>query len=189
MRTATDSPEELLEVAVAAMKLGEPACLEVLDDIPAPIYVTDDEGRVTYFNPACVPFAGRTPEPGEDRWCVTWKLFTKEGTFLPHDQCPMAVAIKERRPIRNIEAIAERPDGSRIRFRPFPTPLVDGEGNMTGALNMLFEITHPEQLDMLRSQAARCRRLAKAIDDSATRATLSQMAADYEDRARSLRLN
>lgn len=61
----------------------------------------------------------------QDRWCVTWKLFTNEGRPLPHDQCPMATAIRERRSIRGLTAIAERPDGRRVNFRPYRTPLFD----------------------------------------------------------------
>ena len=48
-----------------------------------------------------------------------------DGTPLPHDQCPMAQSLKEGRPIRGAEAIAERPDGTRRWFTPYPTPLYD----------------------------------------------------------------
>jgi hypothetical protein len=48
-----------------------------------------------------------------------------DGTPLPHDQCPMAIALKENRPVRGVEAVAERPDGTRVPFIPFPTPLRD----------------------------------------------------------------
>ena len=63
------------------------------------------------------PGGGRARRPharslGSDEWCVTWKLYWPDGTPLPHDQCPMAVALKEGRAIRNAEAIAERPDGT-----------------------------------------------------------------------------
>jgi len=78
---------------------------------------------------------------GSDEWCVTWKLFMPDGTPLPHDQCPMAVALKEDRPIRNVDAIAERPDGKRVPFLPFPTPLHDASGKLIGAVNMLVDIT------------------------------------------------
>jgi PAS domain-containing protein len=93
-----------------------------LDQLPAPIYVTDAEGVVTYFNPSCIGFAGRTPSVGKDRWCVTWKLYTDDGKFLPHDSCPMADAIKSKRIIRGVTAVAERPDGTRVNFMPYPTP-------------------------------------------------------------------
>lgn len=90
--------------------------------------------------------SGRTPQLG-DLWCVTWKLFNTDGSFLPHDQCPMAVALKENRPIRGVEAIAERPDGSRVPFTPYPTPLHDAEGNLVGAINMLVDITERKQAE------------------------------------------
>ncbi|MDX3807932.1 hypothetical protein ACXIUS_15015 [Bosea thiooxidans] len=81
---------------------------------------------MTHFNKACINFAGRRPVPGRDRWCVTWKLSTIDGEFLPHECCPMAVAIKRRQPIRGLTAVAERPDGRRVHFAPFPTPIFNG---------------------------------------------------------------
>jgi PAS domain S-box-containing protein len=156
---------------------------EALDALPAPVYVTDAEGRVTYFNEACVAFAGRRPVVGEDRWCVTWRLYTDEGEFLPHDQCPMAVAVRERRPVRGVEAVAERPDGTRRNFQPFPTPLFDEDGAFTGAVNMLIDISDRKRADYLGAQAARCRRLALTIGDKLTVETLTRMANEYDARA------
>jgi hypothetical protein len=63
-------------------------------------------------------FAGRTPAVGRDRWCVTWKPYTDEGEFLPHDECPMAVAIKTKFAVRGVTAVAERPDGTRVNSGP-----------------------------------------------------------------------
>jgi PAS domain S-box-containing protein len=127
----------------------------ILDALPAAIYTTDAEGRITHFNPACVEFSGRTPVLGTDSWCVTWKLYNPDGTRLPHDECPMAVSLKEGRPIRGAEAIAERPDGSRVWFAPYPTPMKDALGNVVGAINMLVDITDrkiAEQEERRRTQ-------------------------------------
>ena len=49
----------------------------------------------------------------------------------------MAVAIRDGQPVRGVEAVAERPDGERIRFRPFPTPALDDAGRVIGAVNLL----------------------------------------------------
>ncbi|WP_434610516.1 PAS domain-containing sensor histidine kinase [Pseudomonas sp. R1-7] len=116
----------------------------LLEALPAAVYTTDAQGRITFFNRAAVELSGRTPQLG-DLWCVTWKLFNTDGTFLPHDQCPMAVALKENRPIRGVEAVAERPDGTRVPFAPYPTPLHDAEGNLVGAINMLVDISERKQ--------------------------------------------
>jgi PAS domain S-box-containing protein len=113
---------------------------DLLNALPTAIYTTDAEGRITFYNEAAVEFAGRRPELGE-MWCVTWKLFYLDGTPLPHDQCPMAVALKEGVAVRGAEAVAERPDGSRVIFTPYPTPLRDDAGNIVGAVNMLIDIT------------------------------------------------
>ncbi|HEX2134495.1 MAG TPA: HWE histidine kinase domain-containing protein, partial [Microvirga sp.] len=102
---------------------------------------------------ACVALSGRRPVIGTDEWCVSWKLYWPDGTPLPHDQCPMAIALKDGRPIGGAEAVAERPDGSRITFAAFPTPLYDADGKLVGAVNMLVDISHrkqaEEQLDLL----------------------------------------
>jgi PAS domain S-box-containing protein len=113
---------------------------ELLEGLPAAVYTTDAKGRITFFNKACIAMAGRTPRIG-DEWCVTWRLYTADGAPLPHDQCPMAVALQEDRPIRGVEAIAERPDGTFVPFVPYPTPLHDSEGKLIGAINMLVDIT------------------------------------------------
>jgi two-component sensor histidine kinase len=80
-------------------------------------------------------------------WCVTWKLFWPDGTPLRHEDCPMAVALKENRQVRDVEAVAERPDGSRICFMPYPTPLRDSSGRLIGAVNMLVDITTRKQAE------------------------------------------
>jgi PAS domain S-box-containing protein len=120
---------------------------ELMAAIPAAIYTTDAQGRVTYFNQAAVELAGRTPQLGTDEWCVTWKLYHPDGTPLPHDQCPMAVALREGKQIRNAEAVAERPDGTRVPFIPYPTPLRDSDGNIVGAINMLVDISERKQAE------------------------------------------
>ena len=156
-----------------------------LDALEAPAYLTDASGHVTYWNRACVDFAGREPDLGRDRWCVTWKLYTMSGDPLPHDACPMATAIKEQRTVRNAVAIAERPDGTRRAFTPYPTPLFDEDGGLKGAVNLLIDVT-AEQGSVLRAQAERCRRLAKSVTDGLASRVLDDMAIGYERSAASL---
>lgn len=140
---------------------------EMIDALPAAIYTTDAEGRLTHFNPAAVRFSGRVPTLGTDHWCVSWKMYLPDGTPLPHEECPMAVALKEGRVIDGVEAIAERPDGSRVWFTPFPRPLHDAQGRIIGGINMLLDITE-------RKQAERASGLLAAIVDSSEDAVISK---------------
>lgn len=112
----------------------------LLDALPAAIYTTDTLGRITYYNEAAATLWGCRPRLNSDQWCGSWRLYRPDGTHLPHDQCPMASALREKRPIRGQEAIAERPDGTRIPFMAFPTPLFDASGKFVGAINMLVDI-------------------------------------------------
>lgn len=133
--------------AEAKLRASERRLQDLLAAIPAAIYTTDASGKITYYNEAAVQLAGRTPTLGTDEWCVTWKLYWPDGTPLPHDQCPMAIALKEGRPIRNAEAIAERPDGTRVPFIPYPTPLRDEYGQIIGAINMLVDVSERKQAE------------------------------------------
>lgn len=183
--TAPDiAADTMLDTALGAMSSGD-GYRAVLDALPVPVYLTDADGLVTYWNQACVDFAGREPVLGEDRWCVTWQLYTLLGEPLRHDECPMAVAIKERRCIRNEIAIAMRPDGTRRAFTPYPTPLLDESGNVTGAVNLLVDVSD-EQAEVLADQARRCRRLAGFTHDRQVSEALGHMAADYEQAAADL---
>jgi PAS domain-containing protein len=128
---------ETLESAAAVLTANDYGLRVLLDELDVATYVTDPDGLLVYANPACVAFAGRTPQPGVDRWCVTWKLYRHSGEFLPHDECPMAVAIREKKPVRGVVAIAERPDGSRVAFSPSPTPIFGRDNRLLGAVNML----------------------------------------------------
>ena len=178
-----NSAEEYLGIAMKATQCGDDGLNEALDRLPVAIYITDTRGTITHFNRACIELAGRTPVVRHDKWCVTWRLYTLDGARLPHDECPMAVAIRERRKVRGAEAVAERPDGTRIQFVPYPTPLFDDEGTFVGAVNLLVDVTQMRHAEYLREQAAHCRRLAASISDTRTICTLKGMAEEYEGQA------
>jgi two-component system, chemotaxis family, CheB/CheR fusion protein len=133
---------------------------ELLDVLPAAIYTTDARGRITYYNGAAAALWGCRPRLNSDQWCGSWRMYRPNGTPLPHDQCPMAIALKEGRQIRGAEAIAERPDGTRVPFMAFPTPLRDASGAVIGAVNMLVDLT--EHKDAERA----ARRLISIVESS-----------------------
>lgn len=119
----------------------------LLDALPAAVYTTDAGGRLTYYNDAAAQLWGRRPPLGATRWCGAWKLFTPDGKPLPHDESPMAIALKERRPVRNMEVEAERPDGTRVSLLPHPTPLFDDGGRLTGGIDMLIDLSERKRTE------------------------------------------
>ena len=178
IRDAAGRPELVQEVVtdITARKEAERLSAErehelreLIKAIPAALYTTDADGVITQFNQAAVELSGRIPKIGVDKWCVTWKLYWPDGTPLPHDQCPMAISLKENRPVRGVEAVAERPDGSRVPFIPYPTPLRDPQGKLVGAINMLVDITDRKaDEDALRRSEQFLRLLVDAIPAAVT---------------------
>ena len=119
---------------------GDAYFRQVLDLLPAAVYITNASGLITYYNEAAAALWGRHPQLGVSEWCGSWKLYWPDGRPLPHDQCPMALALREKRPVRGMEAVAERPDGTKVPFIPYPPPLYDASGELIGAVNMLLDI-------------------------------------------------
>jgi PAS domain S-box-containing protein len=142
-----------LRSAQHGLRDSERSARELLDALPVAIYTTDVSGRITFYNKAAAELWGRRPELGIDFWCGSWKLFWPDGQPMKHEECPMALALKEGKPIRGYEAVAERPDGTRFPFIPYPTPLRNAAGEMVGAVNMLVDIsrrkTSEQRLELL----------------------------------------
>jgi PAS domain S-box-containing protein len=146
------------------LELIAPSALRAL---PAGVYMTDAAGRITFYNDAAAKLWGHRPELGEGQWCGSWRLRWPDGTLMPHDECPMAVALKTQKPIRAAEATAERPDGTRVPFLAYPTPLFDVTGAMVGAVNLLIDIS--DGMDSESSQ-----HLLAAIVESSDDAIISR---------------
>lgn len=142
--------------------------LTLLEALPVAVYLTDADGRITFYNEAAVALWGQAPPAGA-HWCGSWKIYTLDGAPLPHDECPMAIALKEQRTVRGVEAILERPDGRRITFAPYPTPLFDQSGRLMGALNLLVDVTDRRRHEEAAIQLAA---IVSSSDDAIVSKTL-----------------
>jgi PAS domain S-box-containing protein len=140
-----------LKRAKAELREGEQRFGQLLEALPTAIYTTDRHGRLTYYNKAAIALWGQAPDLGTQYWCGSWRLYHPDGRAMAHDQCPMAQALKEGRPIRGAEALVERPDGSRVPAIPFPTPLHDATGALIGGVNMMVDITERKEAEARQS--------------------------------------
>lgn len=140
-----------------APSIDSPSYRQFLEALGVAVYTTDAEGHITFFNEAAADFWGRRPEIGEE-WCGSWKLFWPDGRPMAHDECPMAIALKEGRSVRGYEGVAERPDGTRAAFVPYPTVVFDAHGTLVGAINVLVDVTE-------RRRAEEALRAANAVKD------------------------
>jgi PAS domain S-box-containing protein len=135
-----------------------------LDALGVAVYTTDASGRISFFNAAAADFWGRRPELGEE-WCGSLRLLWPDERPMRHDECPMAIALKEARPVRGDQAIAVRPDGSHVSFIAYPTPLFDDGGQLIGAVNVLVDVTERHRAEQAVRAAAQALEASNAVKD------------------------
>ncbi len=139
--------EVALQRSLHELKISEERLRTLVMALPAAVYTTDNTGLVTLFNEKAVQLWGRRPVLGKDRWCGSWKLFRQDGTPLPLDHCPTAVALREGHGVQGEELIVERPDGTRMHVLKHPEPLRGPAGEIVGVVNMVVDITEMKQLE------------------------------------------
>lgn len=148
-----------------ALNESESRYRQLIQNMETPIYTTDAEGRITLFNKAAADLWGREPEIGKDLWCGSYKIFKSDGSTLPLDSCPMAVTLKEGRPVVGEEIIVVRPDGAMRNVAPHPRPIFDETGKLVGAVNMLIDITGIRRSEIaLKESESKLRQLADSLE-------------------------
>ncbi|HZP88173.1 MAG TPA: ATP-binding protein [Burkholderiales bacterium] len=130
---------------------------ELLDKLPAGAYTCNVDGLITYFNRHAQELWGRAPRLNHpaDRWCGSFKLFNKDGAPIRHDECWMALAVKNRRQYDGEEIIVERPDGERLTVLAHANPIHDKNGRVIGAVNVLVDITERKRFEATLQEADR----------------------------------
>ena len=113
----------------------------LFDYLPVAVYTCDRFGRLTSFNKAAVALWGREPQIGTDTCCFPWKIFYLSGEHMPLEKCPTMRALKTGVVTPQDEMIVELPDGRRLNILPNPVLLFDDEGNVTGAIDTLIDVT------------------------------------------------
>jgi PAS domain S-box-containing protein len=137
--------------------------------LPVAVYTCDNMGYITSFNRAAELLWGRTPEIGKDLWCGSWKIFYTNGEPMPLDSCPMALTLSEGQAIEGKEILVERPDHTKVKVRPYPVPVFDEDGQLTGAINTLIDIT---SLELVEEKQATLAAIVNSSDDTIISKTL-----------------
>lgn len=140
-----------------ALRRSERRLQELIEALPGAVYTTDTAGRITFFNPAVAALWGRTPDLGARDLA---QLYWPDGTVISYDKSPMVTSVKEERPVRGMEVAVERPDGIRMPFLAYTTLLRDDAGEVSGAVNMLVDITESKRAEAVE------RRLAAIVESS-----------------------
>jgi PAS domain S-box-containing protein len=149
MKTMNQRTLEFPELLLAQGELAgmEHYLGQIIKSLPGAFYVCNAEGKIIYYNEIAAALWGREPELGVDLWCGSWKIFQTDGSPLPLDSCPMAIALKEGRAVYGEEIIVECPDGRRCNVLPHPRPIFNTSGIVAGAFNILVDITPQKKIE------------------------------------------
>jgi len=124
---------------------------------PAAVYSIDAAGVIQDFNLCAAELWGRSPVSGDtdERFCGSDQMFRTDGTFMPHDECPMAQVVAGKvSEVTNGEVVILRPDGSRINVIVNIRPLKGPGGEIVGAINCFYDITERHRTEQLLKQQA-----------------------------------
>jgi two-component system sensor histidine kinase UhpB len=113
----------------------------LIQNLPQAIYTCDAKGFINLYNKAAIELWGKEPVAGKDQWCGSWKMYNATGKYLPPETRPMAVILKGGKSVYGQELSIQRPDGNYSHVLSYPTAIFDSAGNLTGAINMLIDIT------------------------------------------------
>ena len=124
---------------------------------PVAVYYCDVSGAIQNFNHRAVELWGRTPVAGDtdEKFCGSDKLFRPDGSFMPHELCPMAEVLNGKiQEARDQEVLIARPDGSRVVVVVNIRRLENSEGEITGAINCFYDITERKRSEIALARMA-----------------------------------
>jgi PAS domain S-box-containing protein len=142
---------------VSAAAPGEAEFRRLLEKLPAAAYTCDREGMITWFNRHASQLWGREPRLHDpvDRFCGSFKLFHEDGRPMRHDECWMALALRDRREYNGHEVVIERPDGQRLVALAHANPIWHESGELLGAVNVLVDISERKRSEERLREADR----------------------------------
>ncbi len=142
-----DRPSEIIEHMRAE---SEERYRTLFDLAPVAVYSCDASGVIRDYNSRAAELWGRRPEVGDtdERFCGSFRMYRPDGSFMPHEQCPMGDVLTGKVPgIQDGEVHIERPDGSRVVVIVNIAPLKDDGGEVIGAINCFYDITERKKAE------------------------------------------
>jgi signal transduction histidine kinase len=153
-----------------ALRENEERYRTLFDLAPVAVYSCDVSGVIRDYNNRAAELWGRKPQLGDtdERFCGSFKLYRPDGSFMPHEQCPMGDVLTGKVPgTHDAEVHIERPDGSRIIVIVNIAPLKDDLGEITGAINCFYDVTERKKADeALRESVTERMRAEKALREN-----------------------
>src|SRR5688572_11780550 len=85
----------------------------LMEMMPVAVYVCDTSGIIQNYNRRAVELWGCEPTLGDpaQRYCGSLRLYTPDGTWVPHPESIMAEVLRTGIEAHDLEVVIERPEG------------------------------------------------------------------------------
>ena len=115
---------------------------QVAGYLAMPVFLVDEDGTLAYYNePAEVLLGQRYEETGKiplEVWGKLWTPTRPDGRPLPPEELPLAVAVRDRRPVQGVISIRGL-DGADRELTITALPLEASDGSHRGAFAIFWE--------------------------------------------------
>ena len=142
---------------------------QLLQALPAAVYVCDITGRITMYNKAAADLWGRQPDLKQEYWNGAWKLFLPDGTLLAPEASVLAVLIKEKKTSLRQEAVIHCANGSICFIIENTHALYSDQGELIGGFSMITDITEHKKRE---EQSAYLEAIFESSEDAIISKTL-----------------
>jgi PAS domain S-box-containing protein len=119
----------------------------ILELLPIATFICDAKGTILQYNRHAVAVWGRPPDPGQthDQFRESARFFELDGT--PVARSMVSEVLATGKPVRDVERIVERADGTRLIVSVNIDPLLSAKGDLVGAVNCFLDITERKRAD------------------------------------------
>lgn len=150
----------------AALRQSEGRYRQLIHSLPVAVHTCDAQGRIVLYNAAAVSLWGREPGP-RHRWDAASRILDGEGKPVPRSHSAIAQAVREGEPVRGVERIIERPDGSRSSVLCFPDPILNEAQQVVGGVSVLVDVSEQHRaVKNLRNREERLRAILNTVVDA-----------------------
>ena len=120
--------------------------INLLQSLPVAVCSMDAGGRMLAYNKAAVDLWGFEPGIGQP-WSGQAQVLYPDGSPVSIWEGPLAQTIRTGVPVIGSEFIIIRPDGESRHVITYPSAVFDGEGKVTGGVNVMIDITEKKRSD------------------------------------------
>ncbi|MEO6522164.1 MAG: ATP-binding protein [Mucilaginibacter sp.] len=126
------------------LRSGRKRLIRILETMAEGVSIVDLNGNLTYANPLAKKILGVKDGllPDKSFYNAQWKNLRKDGTPLPDDEHPMAIAMDTGMPVYDHEIAVQQNDETKLYISVNAAPLYDENGVVTGVVGTFMDVTN-----------------------------------------------